>query len=172
MMEQVNFPQDVIFPPRHAWGVHADKATRKNLVTSIYLDHDDLEEHNRKLQRKYAGIQEREVRFDEYLTEDADVLVIGYGIVSRILRTTVELAREAGIRAGLLRPVSLWPFPSRRIQELAAKARVIQVVELSNGQMVDDVRLAVEGRVPVKFYGRMGGVVPSAEELLDVVKQL
>ena len=110
--------------------------------------------------------------FEEYLTEDADVLVIGYGIVSRVLRTTVELAREAGIRAGLFRPVSLWPFPTRRIQELAAKARVLQVVELSNGQMVDDVRLAVEGRVPVKFYGRMGGVVPSAEELLDVVKQL
>lgn len=172
MMEQVNFPTDVNFPPRHAWGVHGDKATQKNLVTSIYLDHGDLEEHNRKLQRKYAGIQEKEVMFEEYLTEDADVLVIGYGIVSRVLRTTVELAREAGIRAGLFRPVSLWPFPTRRIQELAAKARVLQVVELSNGQMVEDVRLAVEGRVPVKFYGRMGGVVPSAEELLDVVKQL
>lgn len=172
MMEQVDFPTEVRFPQRHVWGVHGDKATQKNLITSIYLDHDELEEHNRKLQRKYAEIEKSEMDLEEYQTQDADILVMGYGIVSRVLRTTVELAREAGLKVGLLRPISLWPFPVRRIQELAAKVKVIQVVELSNGQMVDDVRLATEGRVPVKFYGRMGGVVPSAEELLDVVKKL
>jgi 2-oxoisovalerate ferredoxin oxidoreductase alpha subunit len=172
MMEQVNFPGEVRFPPRHNWGVHGDKATQKNLITSIYLDHEELEEHNRKLQRKYAEIEKSEVFLEEYQTRDADILVMGYGIVSRVLRTTVDQAREAGLKVGLLRPISLWPFPVSRLRELAAKVKVIQVVELSNGQMVDDIRLAVEGRVPVKFYGRMGGVVPSAEELLDVVKKL
>jgi pyruvate/2-oxoacid:ferredoxin oxidoreductase alpha subunit len=172
MMEQVNFPTAVNRPPRHGWGVHGDDATRKNLITSIFLDPDELERHNRKLQEKYARIEAGEVMIDEYRTDDAEILVIGYGIVSRVLRTTVDLARAAGVKVGLLRPVTLWPFPTRRIQALCEQVRVIQVVEMSNGQMVDDVRLAVEGRRPVKFYGRMGGMVPSAQELLDVVRKL
>lgn len=172
MMEQVDFPTTVMEPVRHAWGVHGDEATRKNLINSIYLDHNDLEEHNRKLQRKYAEIEEREVRFEEYRTEDAEFVAVGYGIISRILRTTVDLARAEGLKIGLFRPISLFPFPTVRIQELAGKARKLLTVELSNGQMVEDVRLAVSGRVPVEFYGRMGGVVPSAEELLAVVKKL
>jgi len=112
------------------------------------------------------------VLVDEYRTRDAELLVIGYGIISRILRTTVDLAREQGIKVGLLRPVTLWPFPAKRIQKLCERVQTIQVVELSNGQMVDDVRLAVEGRKPVKFYGRMGGSVPSAQELLGVIRKL
>ncbi|HPB26729.1 MAG TPA: 3-methyl-2-oxobutanoate dehydrogenase subunit VorB [Acidobacteriota bacterium] len=172
MMEQVNFPTAVQHPKRHDWGVHGDDATRKNLINSIYLDPEELEEHNRKLQKKYAEIERKEARVDEYRTRDAELLVIGYGIISRILRTTVDLAREQGIKVGLLRPVTLWPFPAKRIQKLCERVQTIQVVELSNGQMVDDVRLAVEGRKPVKFYGRMGGSVPSAQELLGVIRKL
>jgi len=172
MMEQVNFPREVLHPPRFAWGVHGDAATRKNLITSIYLDPEELEVHNRKLQQKYAVIKENEVLFEEYLTEDAEVLVVGYGIISRVLRTTVEMARAKGIKVGLMRPITLWPFPEKRLRELAKRVKQMLVVELANGQMVDDVRLAVECKIPVKFYGRMGGVVPSAQELLGVLENV
>ncbi|MBN2429901.1 MAG: 3-methyl-2-oxobutanoate dehydrogenase subunit VorB [Acidobacteria bacterium] len=173
MMEQVEFPtREIIDPPRYDWGVHGDQVTRHNLITSIFLSHSELEEHNLKLQEKYRTIEANELMTDEYQTEDAEILLMGYGIVSRVLRSTVDYAREAGIRAGLLRPVTVWPFPVKRIQEFCAQVKKILVVEMSNGQMVQDVRLAVEGRVPVEFYGRMGGVVPSAEEILDVLKKL
>jgi len=112
------------------------------------------------LQEKYRRIAEREVLVEEYLTADADLVLVGYGIVSRILRSVVERARAEGRRVGLLRPITLCPFPSPRIAELAASAKSFLACELSNGQMVDDVRLAVSGRVPVHFYGRMGGNVP------------
>ncbi|MBP7147334.1 MAG: 3-methyl-2-oxobutanoate dehydrogenase subunit VorB [Acidobacteria bacterium] len=172
MMEPVSFPDPI--PPRaeHDWAVRADAASRKNLISSIYLEPDELEEHNRKLQRKYAEIEQNEVRFSEFMVEDAEYLVIAYGIVSRVLRSTVHLAREEGIKIGLLRPVTLWPFPKKRIAQLAGKVKQIMTFELSNGQMVEDVRLAVEGRVPVGFYGRMGGNVPSAEECLDVIRKM
>lgn len=172
MMEQVDFPVEAVPLRRFDWGVHGDANTRQNLITSIFLDHDDLEAHNRRLMAKYDLIEQKEVRWEDYRTEDADLVAIGYGIVSRILRTTVDLARAEGIRLGLLRPVTLWPFPSRRLEQLCASTRKFLTVELSNGQMVFDVKLAVEGRRPVEFYNRMGGNVPSAEELLNVVKKL
>jgi len=173
MMEQVEFPtREISDPPRQDWGIHGDQATRNHLITSIFMNNELLEEHNHHLQKKYRQIEDNEVIVDEYMTEDAELLVVGYGIVSRILRSTVDAAREAGIRVGLLRPVTAWPFPSRRIQELCGQVRKILVAEMSNGQMVQDVRLAVEGRLPVEFYGRMGGMVPPAGELLEVVKKL
>jgi pyruvate/2-oxoacid:ferredoxin oxidoreductase alpha subunit len=170
MMEPVKLPEPVNNIPVKNWKVDGTAATKKNLLSSIYLDSDELEEHNIKLQTKYAKIEESEVRFEEAYTDDADIILIGYGIVSRILQSVVEEARQEGIKAGLLRPISLFPFPKKKINQLAEKAKLFFVCELSNGQMVDDVRLALEGKRPVKFYGRMGGVVPTTQELLNKMR--
>ena len=117
--------------------------TRKNLVSSIYLEPDNQERHVRKLEEKYAQAARREVRFESWRTDDADIVLVGYGIVGRILKAAVELARARGIAVGLLRPITLYPFPAQQIRELAKHARAFAVVELSTGQMVDDVRLAL-----------------------------
>jgi 2-oxoisovalerate ferredoxin oxidoreductase alpha subunit len=172
MMEQVDFPEEAYVPPRHKWGVHATEETRNNILNSIYLDHHELEEHNRALQAKYAEAEKNEVVFEAYQLDDAEVVAVGYGIVSRVLRSAIAGARKKGLKVGLLRPISLWPFPSKKIRELARRVRSFLVVELSNGQMVDDVRLAVSGAKPVEFYGRMGGVVPTTEELLGVIETI
>jgi pyruvate/2-oxoacid:ferredoxin oxidoreductase alpha subunit len=166
----VDFPEQASLPPRHKWGVHATRETRGNILNSIYLDHHELEDHNRKLQAKYAEAQAKEVAFEEHRVEDADLVVIGYGIVSRVLRSAIAEARKTGLKVGLLRPITLWPFPTAKIRELARRVKSFLVVELSNGQMVDDVRLAVNGGRPVEFYGRMGGVVPTTEELLGQIE--
>jgi len=147
------------------WAVTGTHETRKNLITSIYLEPDELEAHIRKLEAKYALAQELESRSENYLAEDADVLLIGFGIVSRILRSTVDQLRAQGIKAGLFRPITLWPFPSRELRETAKHVKTVMAVELSTGMMVDDVRLALNGSVPVEFYGRAGGNVPTVEEV-------
>lgn len=170
MMEPVRLPRDLARAPEKPWAVAGTAATRANLVTSIYMSHEDLEAHEMRLQAKYRDITENEVRCEQIDVDDAEILLIGYGIVARILRRVVGLCRAAGIRAGLLRPITLWPFPSTAVAQLAARIPRILVAELSNGQMVDDVRLAVEGRSAVSFYGRMGGNVPAAEEIVEQVR--
>ncbi len=172
MMEPVELPEPVNNIPLKNWRVDGTKKTKDNLITSIYLDENDLEDHNIKLQVKYRKIQETEARSEEIQTEDAEIILIGYGIVSRILQSVVEEARAEGIKVGLLRPISLFPFPKERINKLAKKAKVFFVCEMSNGQMVDDVRLALNGKCPVKFYGRMGGIVPGTQEILNKVRIL
>ena len=139
--------------------------TANNLVTSIYLEPDDLEAHIRKLEAKYRLAQQLEPRYETYMADDAEVLFVGYGIVSRVLRSAVDEARSHGLRAGLFRPITLWPYPSEALATMAERCRTVMVVEMSTGQMVEDVRLALNGRVPVEFYGRVGGNVPSAEEI-------
>jgi pyruvate/2-oxoacid:ferredoxin oxidoreductase alpha subunit len=161
MMEPVEFPEHAIQPP-----------SRKNLVTSIYLDPDDLELHIRKLAAKYERAESEAVRFEAVETSDADLVLVGYGIVARVLKSVVRLARAEGLRVGLVRPITLYPFPKEQIHELARRAAAFLAVELSTGQMVEDVRLAVNGAKPVEFYGRVGGNVPSAEEVLRVVHNL
>jgi len=118
---------------------------------------------------KYLRAEQQEPRHELYEADSADVLLVGFGIVSRVLRSTVEAARKEGVRAGLFRPITLWPFPSKALAEAAAGVEKVVVVELSNGQMVEDVRLALNGKVPVEFYGRVGGNVPSVEELQGVL---
>ncbi|HEV3276942.1 MAG TPA: 3-methyl-2-oxobutanoate dehydrogenase subunit VorB [Terriglobia bacterium] len=152
-------------PHEKDWAVRGTAETRKNLVTSIYLESDDLEEHQRQMEAKYRRAEQAEVRQELYQTEDAEVLLVGYGITSRVLRSTVQAARRQGLRAGLFRPITLWPFPAQALRQAAARVHKVLVVELSNGQMVEDVRLALNGAVPVEFYGRGGGNVPSAEEI-------
>jgi len=171
MMEPVSLPLAARVPPPRPWAVTGLPATRRNLITSIHLDHDVLEAHVRQLHVKYESARRREVRYEEYAVADARVILIGYGIVSRVLRRAVGLCRAAGIKAGLLRPITLWPFPSERISELARGAARLMAVELSTGQMVEDVRLAVAERCPVDFLGRWGGNVPSSEEVVDTIVQ-
>jgi len=169
MMEPVNFPTTVTTPPVHDWAVRGDAETQKNLITSILLDHEKLEAHQAKLMAKYAKACEELPEFRSYCMDDADVVLVGYGIIGRVLRSTVDLARKEGIRAGLIRPITLWPYPYQAITEAVEHAQRFLVVELSNGQMYQDVRMAVNGQRPVGFYGRQGGMVPHAEEIFEVL---
>ena len=165
MMEPLDLEYREITAPEKPWAVQGTPETRKNLVSSIFLEPDNLEAHQRHLEEKYRQAQRTEPRFELYDTDDADVLIVGYGITSRILRSAVETARADGHRVGLFRPITLWPFPTEALLKAATDVHQVLVVELSNGQMVEDVRLALNGRVPVEFYGRTGGNVPSAEEI-------
>jgi pyruvate/2-oxoacid:ferredoxin oxidoreductase alpha subunit len=172
MMEPCNFDEGVDSIPHKEWSVRPEAAARDNLVSSIFLDPDDLEAHIAKLQGKYEQMQRDELRWEEYRLEDAEFAVIGYGIVSRLLKSAVDLARAQGIKVGLFRPITLFPFPEKQIAKLAERVREFLVVELSTGQMVDDVRLAVLGKRPVNLYYRTGGNVPTTEELLGRIQKL
>jgi len=169
MMEPLDLEYHEIQAPDKIWAVKGTAETRANVVSSIYLETDELEEHQRKMEAKYIRAQEAEPRSELYHTDDADVLLVGYGIVSRVLLSTVEALRKEGIKAGLFRPITLWPYPSKALAKAAEKVEKVIVVELSNGQMVEDVRLTVNGKVPVEFYGRVGGNVPSVAELQQQV---
>jgi len=173
MMEAVEIPDPIgELPDKSDWSVRGT-ADSKNLINSIYLDHDDLEEWNLKLLAKYRKAEENEVRVEEYMMDDAEIAVIGYGCASRVLRTTVDMARSRGIRLGLFRPITLMPFPRREIAALPDRGvRGILTVEMSTGQMVDDVNLALGGRIGSDLYFRVGGNVPSAEEILDKISEL
>jgi len=171
MMEPLELHAHIQQPPEKPWAVRANAETRQNLVTSIHLEPDTLEAHVRKLEAKYKQAEEVEARHENYRAEDAEVLLVGYGIVSRVLRSTVDQLRERGVKAGLFRPVTLWPFAAKALRETAQACRVVQVVEMSTGMMVEDVRLALDGRVAVEFYGRVGGNVPLAEEVRDHLLQ-
>ncbi len=167
MMEVVELPvaKDPEFD-HSDWMVAGTAETKKNLISSIVLEPHDLEAHNLKLDDKYKEITANEVMYEEYKTDDADLIVVAYGVVSRIVYSTIDQARKMGMKVGLLRPITLWPFPSEIISKLADKTGSFLAAELSTGQMVEDVRLAVNGKVPVHFYGRCGGVVPGGKELL------
>jgi 2-oxoisovalerate ferredoxin oxidoreductase alpha subunit len=170
MMEPVEFPAEAIEAPLPPWAVAGTKQTRRNLVTSIHLEPDEMEAHVLGLEAKYREVERLEVRFENYRTDDADIVLAGYGIIARILKSVAEQARAEGLRVGVLRPITLYPFPTTAFQRAARQASLFLVVELSNGQMVEDVRLALEGTCPVAFYNRMGGNVPSAEEVLEVLR--
>jgi 2-oxoisovalerate ferredoxin oxidoreductase alpha subunit len=172
MMEPVEFPERAILPPPKPWAVEGTAATRRNLATSIYLEPDELEAHVRRLEAKYKRAERDAVRFESRYTEDAEIVLVGYGIVARILQSVVEEARAQGVPAGLLRPITLYPFPALELQRLARRAALFVVVEMSTGQLVEDVRLALEGRRPVEFYSRVGGNVPSAEEVLQFIQSV
>ena len=171
MMEPVEFAPRAFVPPPPEWTVRGTAETRRNLICSIYLEPDLMERHVRKLEAKYQRAEREAVRAECWRTEDAEVVLVGYGIMGRVLKAVVELARARGMAVGLLRPITLYPFPSARIRELSRRAQAFAGVELSTGQLVDDVRLALEGRRPVEFYSRVGGNVPSAEEVLAFVER-
>jgi len=172
MMEPVEFPQRAIAPVLPAWAVDGTASTRGNMITSLHMGYDELEAHLLKLEDKYQRAEREEALAEELFTEDAEIVLVGYGIVARILKAVVADARACGIKVGLLRPVMLYPFPKRHFERLARQTRAFLVVEMSNGQMLEDVRLAVNGARPVEFFNRMGGNVPSHDEVMAVVRTL
>jgi 2-oxoglutarate ferredoxin oxidoreductase subunit alpha len=154
------------------WALRGADGRSPNLISSIELMPERLEAHNLQLQAKLARIAAAEVRWSELELEDAELVVVAFGTCGRVAQSAVRTARAHGASVGLLRPVSLWPFPSERIAAAVQHARGFLVVEMNAGQMVDDVRLAVDGRVPVRHFGRMGGMVPLPEEILEVLSEL
>ena len=137
----------------------------RNIVTSLFIQPEKMEKVNLHLNAKYEEIKKNEVRYEEIETKDAEYLLVAYGLSARISHKVVILAREKGIKLGLLRPITLWPFPSDVLFKLADQVKGMMTVELNSGQMVEDVRLAVNGKVKVGHYGRMGGIIPSPEEV-------
>ncbi len=169
MMEPLDLEYRPAVLPDKPWAVKGTPETRANMVSSIFLEPDELEQHQREMEAKYIRCAQAETRYEVYRAEDAEILLVGFGIVSRVLRSTVDSLRNDGIRAGLFRPITLWPYPSAELAQAASRVQKVLVVELSNGQMLEDVRLALNGKVPVEFYGRVGGNVPSVEELHNQV---
>ena len=179
MMEKVELNE---YKPRHTneeieqlygdWAMTGKKTSRKrHIATSLELDSYKQEIFNHKLQAKYREIEEKEVRYEELSCEDADYILIAYGSSARICQKSIQLCRKQGIKAGLLRPITLYPFPTRAIAALAQRVKGILAVEMSAGQMVEDVRLAVNGVIPVEHFGRYGGVIPTPEEVVEALKK-
>jgi 2-oxoglutarate/2-oxoacid ferredoxin oxidoreductase subunit alpha len=155
----------------HSWATTGKPANRKrNIITSLDLDPKGQEIFNQKLQTKYNEIKNKEVRFEEFQCNDAEYLLVAYGTSARVCQKAVQISRAQGIKTGLLRPITLFPFPEKRINELANRVKGILSVEMSAGQMVEDVLLAVNGKVPVKHFGRMGGIVTTPEEVVENLK--
>jgi 2-oxoisovalerate ferredoxin oxidoreductase alpha subunit len=172
MMEPIEIPETGPPEPAKPWAVLGNAETRKNLITSIYLEHARQEILITELEEKYAEIRKKEVLSEEIGTEDAELLMVAFGISSRIARAAVEMARESGTKVGLFRPISLFPFPSERLRQLAGKAYSILVLELSSGQLVEDVQLCVGGITPVQLLRRTGGMMPTAEEVVQAIKKM
>lgn len=172
MMEPVEFASTAKLPAPPDWAVTGTAETRRNLASSIQLEADQMEAHVRKLERKYRCAAEEEVRCEHVETNDADLVLVGYGVVARVLKAVVREARAEGLRVGLLRPITLFPFPVLPLRSLAHRARIFLSVEMSTGMMVEDVRLSLNGARPVEFFGRCGGNVPATDEVLRVVREL
>ena len=154
------------------WALTGASGRERNLIKSIHLDPEKLETHDEKLQKKYGQMQAEEVRYSETMTDDAEMVLVAYGTASRVCQTVVRMARSEGLHLGLFRPISLYPFPSDRLSELAKKVRMFVAVEFSSGQMVEDVRLSVGGIAPVHLIRRLGGMQFAPEEVLDAVKRI
>lgn len=172
MMEKVYLgPQKERSQSLPGWATTGKPATReRNIITSLNLDPYAQEIFNRKLQKKYDEIRKNEVRFEEFMTDDAEYLLVAYGTSARVCQKSVQLLRQEGIKAGLLRPITLFPFPSGKLNILADKVKGMLSVEMSAGQMVEDVMLSVNGKVPVHHFGRLGGVITAPEEVVEAFK--
>jgi len=158
-------------PPKD-WALTGAEGRKQNIVRSLWLGETVLEELNYKLQAKYKQVQEKEVLCEQFDVEDAEIIVVAYGVAARIVQHAVNKARQEGIKAGWMRPITLWPFPTEQIGKAAEDFKIFLTVEMSCGQMVEDVKLAVAGKAPVLFYGRPGGGVPTVDEVLDKIRQL
>ena len=175
MMEPADIPPmrpTLTESDRPTWATRGARERPKNIITSLFLNEDDLEALNLRLQAKLRVIETEEKRWEEVEASDAEFLLVAYGTVGRICKTVVREARDQGARIGLFRPITLWPFPLSRLGELARQVRAMLVVEMSAGQMLEDVKLAVQGRCPVEFYGRMGGVMPLPDEILEELRRV
>ena len=153
------------------WAATGCKGRKPNIITSLELDPAVMEKRNLHLQEKYAEIEANEVRYEEIDCEDAEYLIVAFGSCARIAQKSMEHAREEGIKVGLFRPITLWPFPSKPLAERAKNIKGILVVELNSGQMIEDVELAVKCSIPVEHFGRLGGIVPDPDEVIDALKE-
>jgi 2-oxoglutarate ferredoxin oxidoreductase subunit alpha len=174
MMEKVTLPAPLEYKPDKPWATVGKPKTReRNILTSLYIRSETMEEKNIELQAKFKLMRENEVRFDEYRMDDAEIVITAFGLTSRVAKKAVEIGRDAGLKLGMFRPITVWPFPFDRVHEIAERDRVrlFCSIEMNAGQMVKDIELAVCGKKPVRFYGRMGGIVPTPQEIFDVVKQ-
>jgi 2-oxoglutarate ferredoxin oxidoreductase subunit alpha len=178
MMEKVKLPEqrrrrtEQEIREQCPWATLGKTSDREpNIITSLELDSAVMEKNNERFQAKYRVVEENEVRYEEVKCEDADYLLVAFGSAARICLKTIQLAREQGIRVGLLRPITLWPFPTKVLNDYAGKVKGMLSVELNAGQMVEDVRLAVNGKIPVEHYGRLGGIVPTPDGVLEALKE-
>jgi 2-oxoglutarate/2-oxoacid ferredoxin oxidoreductase subunit alpha len=174
MMEKVEF-KNYVNPKvdKSSWATTGKPKTRdRNSISSLHIKPERMEQHNAKLEAKYKLIREQEVRLEEMNTSDAEYLLVAYGLSARICQKAMDIAREKGIKVGLLRPITLFPFPYKRIEMLASQLKGILTAELNSGQMVEDVMLAAKGKAPVEFYGRMGGMIFTPEEIVDQLEKL
>ncbi len=170
MMEPVSLDFDIKPQVEKPWAVTGTKMQRKhNVVNSLYLKPDQLERTNFERYERYKTIKENEVMYEEYLTEDADICVVAFGIASRVAKNAINEARKQGVKVGLIRPITLWPFPEKVISKVADKVKAFISVELSMGQMIEDVRLAVNGKAPVTLCNRSGGMIPTPEQVLEAI---
>ena len=177
MMEKIVLPP---YKPRRTdeevmrecpWASFGRKKDRQpNIITSLELKPEIMEERNIHLQKKYQQIRENEVRYETQQCEDADYVIVSFGSAARISEKAIELAREEGIKVGLFRPITVWPFPTDQVREIARGKKGVLVAEINAGQMVEDVKLAINGEVPVDYFGRLGGIVPVPEEIVDALK--
>ena len=176
MMESVEFPEYNVeehLVDHSSWTtVGRENGREQHYITSLHLLSEKMEEINVHLQNKYKKIQENETRFESIQTEDADILIVAFGLSSRSSQKALELAREQGLQVGILRPITLFPFPTDELKRLANNVKGILVVEMNAGQMVEDVRLAVGSNIPVDFYGRMGGMIPQPDEIVEKLTNL
>ena len=157
-----------------SWAVTGKKVTKENrsIVSSLYLAPEALNDHNKKLQKKFATIARDEVMYETVDCDDADIVVVAYGSASRIVRTAVKAAREKGLKVGLFRPVTIWPFPYAELKEAANNAKSVMVVEMSAGQMLFDVKVGLEGSKPISFIGEMGGIIPTTDQVLAEIERV
>ena len=173
MMEPVEFPETTPAPHDKPWALTGTKGQRKpNIVNSLYLQPQELERTIVERQKRYDLIKETEVLVEEQFLDDAEFAVVAYGATARVVKSAVSKAREKGIKVGLIRPITLWPFPAKEIAAAAQQVKAMLTVEMSMGQMVEDVRLAANGACPVSFFGRTGGIVPSPAEVLAEIEKM
>ncbi|MFN4189608.1 MAG: 3-methyl-2-oxobutanoate dehydrogenase subunit VorB [Pseudothermotoga sp.] len=172
MMEPVSFEEKEVTYDNSSWALTGAKGRSPRQVTSFNIDPYGLEKMNMELQKKYRQIEANEIRYEEYRTEDADVLIVAHGTVGRIAKSVVKMAREEGIKAGLFRPITLYPFAYEALSKYGEKTKLVLTVEMSSGQMLEDVKLSLCNKTRIEFYGRMAGVVPTPEEVFAHLKSL
>ncbi len=176
MMEAVTFRENYVKPPfDDSWATNGKISARGGnslSITSLYIQAEDMERRNNKLQAKYKIIEENEVDYELYQMEDAEIGYIAYGLSSRIVKKAVDLAREEGLKVGLIRPKTVWPFPKKIIREYASKVKAFISIEMSVGQMIEDVKLAIDCSIPVEHYGKTGGIVLSTDEIIEKTRKM
>jgi len=174
MMEKLTLPEPQEYKPDKPWATTGKRKDReRNILTSLYIQSEDMEKVNLRLQEKFKTIVENEVRYEEYKMDDAEIVVAAFGLCSRISKRAVDMGREQGLKLGLFRPITLWPFPAPQIADIAGREQVkfFISIEMNAGQMVEDVKLAACGQKPVYFFGRLGGIVPTPQEVFDAIKE-